>query len=100
MCRGYLVEEAPREVLFSNPIHPYTQALLAAVPDANLDRPLDFGKLKSGRFSDPSRWAMPFLLDEHEDGHMTELEPGHFVRVNASYAATGPSLSFPVREPA
>jgi peptide/nickel transport system ATP-binding protein len=33
MCRGRLVEIAPRAALFKQPVHPYTRALLAAVPD-------------------------------------------------------------------
>jgi oligopeptide transport system ATP-binding protein len=32
MYAGALIETAPRDALFSSPIHPYTRALLAAVP--------------------------------------------------------------------
>ena len=38
MCGGQVVEESPVREMFSRPYHPYTQALLAAVP--RLDRPL------------------------------------------------------------
>ena len=32
LCRGQVVERAPREALFATPQHPYTRTLLAAVP--------------------------------------------------------------------
>ncbi|MGA8528289.1 MAG: ABC transporter ATP-binding protein [Acidobacteriaceae bacterium] len=42
MRHGLLLEEAPRPLLFRNPLHPYTRSLLGAVPtmQTHLDQPL------------------------------------------------------------
>jgi oligopeptide transport system ATP-binding protein len=39
MYLGKIVEEAATERLFASPQHPYTEALLASVPNIDLDRP-------------------------------------------------------------
>jgi peptide/nickel transport system ATP-binding protein len=39
MHAGEIVEEGPTETVFANPQHPYTKALLDAVPPDNADRP-------------------------------------------------------------
>ena len=60
MCAGRIVELAPRQALFRSPVHPYTRALLAAVPYPDLSRPLDFGPLRFAGASDANGWGKPF----------------------------------------
>ncbi len=82
MCAGRLVEIAPYAELFRNPVHPYTKALLAAVPSPDLDRKLDFAALMEGRASDPTAWSHPFRQDESTLTTMIDLGDGHLVRAS------------------
>ncbi|MCF3934484.1 ABC transporter ATP-binding protein [Acuticoccus sp. M5D2P5] len=79
MCRGRLVELGETRAVIDNAQHPYTKALLTAVPDANLHRPLDFAALSAGRASDPAAWPEPYRLLPGETPTMVERFPGHFV---------------------
>jgi len=80
MCRGRLVELAPRDQLFSNPQHPYTKMLLAAVPTTDPGRKLDFKALENTPMNDPENWPHPFHFQNQEMPMMMELEHHHFVR--------------------
>jgi peptide/nickel transport system ATP-binding protein len=83
MCAGRIVEMAPRGVLFQNPIHPYTEALLAAIPVPDPDHPLDFGHLMQGRASDPAAWPEPFRRRPSDAVQRFEIEAGHWVEASA-----------------
>jgi len=82
MCAGRLVEVAPREALFRDPRHPYTRALLAAVPQADPNARLDLGALMEGRASDPQAWPEPFTLQPGREARLVPLGDGHFVRAD------------------
>ncbi|MGQ0509753.1 MAG: dipeptide ABC transporter ATP-binding protein [Betaproteobacteria bacterium] len=84
MCAGRVVELAPYDELFRRPVHPYTRALLAAVPDPDLDRKLDFAALMEGKASDPRAWPVPFRLDGTERAGLLDIGDNHFVRAHES----------------
>jgi peptide/nickel transport system ATP-binding protein len=86
MCAGRLVEVAPKEQLFQNPVHPYTRALLAAVPEPNPKFPLDFTRLMEDKASLPRRWPAPFTIDEAHRPGLIAVGDGHYVRAESSAA--------------
>ena len=86
MCRGRLVELAPRDVLFRNPQHPYTKALVAAVPEPDPGSRLDLSALMEGRASEPGFWPEPFTVVPGKALDMIELGEGHYVRADPAAA--------------
>lgn len=88
MYLGQMVEMAPSKMLFENPMHPYTQALLSAIPvpdpDFKMERIAMKGELTSPINPEPGcRFAKrcPFVSQVCTSREMVlkEMEPGHFV---------------------
>lgn len=90
MYLGQLAEVAPREALYAEPLHPYTEALLSAVPepDPSLESKIDRIILK-GDVPSPSnppegcnfctRCPKVLELCRTVQPEMIEARPGHFV---------------------
>jgi oligopeptide/dipeptide ABC transporter ATP-binding protein len=85
---GRVVETASREVLFSNPQHPYTRALLSAVPspdpvrERNRSRVKLHGDLPSPLDPKASLRFMKSKLTEAAPFYrpaLIEVAPGHWV---------------------
>jgi peptide/nickel transport system ATP-binding protein len=87
MCGGRIVELAPTERLFNAPRHPYTRALLAAVPEPDLSLKLDLRQLMEGRASDPTAWPEPFRVLPGREPRMVAVADGHFVRADPEAAS-------------
>ena len=88
MYLGQLIEKAPSGMLFDKPTHPYTQALLSAIPVPQLHNRRERILLK-GEITSPinppkaCRFAQrcPYATDRcrQEEPALTEIKPGHFV---------------------
>ena len=89
MYLGQLVEKAPTEELFENPIHPYTKALLSAIPipEVGIERPKRIilkGEISSPidppdecRFAKRCNYACAACHGSTPE--LREVSPGHFV---------------------
>ncbi|MET9634710.1 oligopeptide/dipeptide ABC transporter ATP-binding protein, partial [Lentzea sp. NPDC006480] len=88
MYAGRIVEELPTAELFTSARHPYTTALLAAVPDLETDRDAPLAVIP-GRPPEPAEIGVgcPFaprcpLADQRcrdEEPELTQVEGGHQV---------------------
>ena len=90
MYLGYLVELADSEELFNNPVHPYTKALLSAIPipepeiEKNRRRIMLEGPLPSPiNLGNECKFASrcPYCADRCKSAQppLKEIKPGHFV---------------------
>ncbi|MDN6161314.1 MAG: ABC transporter ATP-binding protein [Atopostipes sp.] len=92
MYAGQIVEEAPVDVLFTEPKHPYTRSLLNSIPhELNEDEELHViqGTVPSlqnlPRTGDRFKNRIPWIPDEafDENPQLKEIAPGHKVRGNS-----------------
>ena len=88
MYLGSMMEKAPKEEIFSNPMHPYTKALLSAVPvpdpDVKMKRIILEGDIPSPanppagcKFHTRCKECMEIC--KSEEPKLTEYGDGHFV---------------------
>ena len=88
MYLGMVVEKCPTEALFENTLHPYSKALLAAIPEPRLketrERKILRGEIVSPiepkpgcRFAARCEYAKPECFTQTPE--LKEVAPGHFV---------------------
>jgi peptide/nickel transport system ATP-binding protein len=88
MYLGKIIEKASAEDLFDRPVHPYTQALLSAIPRPTLDRKMDKIILKGEitspinpkpvcRFANRCNYAQEICHSVEPE--LEEIAPDHFV---------------------
>jgi peptide/nickel transport system ATP-binding protein len=87
MYLGQMVEKAPSDELFRSPIHPYTQALLSAIPDVDIHnktkRIIMKGEITSPVNPKPGCRFMARCMYASEEcaqpQKLEEVHPNHFV---------------------
>ena len=88
MYLGKLVEKAPAQELFAHPVHPYTQALLSAIPEPDIDSNREMIMLK-GEITSPINLPDACRFAKRcnyccgdctkKDPELREISPNHFV---------------------
>lgn len=87
MYLGQVVEKCSSKELFQNPLHPYTRALLSAIPSTDIDKP-NKREILRGEITSPvnpkpgCRFAArcPYAKEEClKQQKQEEVSPGHFV---------------------
>ncbi len=88
MYLGVIAELTDSERLYENPLHPYTKALISAIPPASFDEKTD-REILSGDLPSPinpplgcrfhTRCSKAFDKCKHEEPILKEIEPNHFV---------------------
>jgi oligopeptide/dipeptide ABC transporter ATP-binding protein len=94
MYMGQCVEKAPSDELFQNPLHPYTKALLSAIPVANLKYKNIKREILSGEVTSPinpvagCRFSQRCSLSKDSCVRtaleLKEVSPNHFVACNCN----------------
>lgn len=88
MYLGQMVEKSPAKELFKNPLHPYTKALLSAIPSVDIHNQPAKRELMRGEITSPinpkpgCRFAArcPFAQEKcNQPQKIEEVVPGHFV---------------------
>jgi oligopeptide/dipeptide ABC transporter ATP-binding protein len=76
MYLGKIVELAPSDQLHKNPLHPYTQELLSAVP---IPDPRQRNRPRLSRTANAAAFSASCSHTEQESPRLVEAAPGHFV---------------------
>lgn len=89
MYLGKIVEVSPRDALYGDPLHPYTKALLSAVPEPDPDVTTDDRVILQGDVPSPSNppqgcnfcTRCPAVMDicHQDEPEFREVSPGRFV---------------------
>ncbi len=83
MWQGRLVELGPCKTLLNDPIHPYTRALIAAVPHPDPDHVLDIETVGTSALEASQAWSEEFVERPGERLSLLDVGDGHQVRMRA-----------------